>query len=79
MASYNTYERLPEIKTPTLVISGDADKLIPVANSRIIASRIPGAELAILKGAGHIFNLEAGEEADRMMLDFLRRHSTKKS
>ena len=79
VASYNTYERLPEIKTPTLVMSGDADKLIPVANSRIIASRIPGAELVILKGAGHMFNLEAGEEADHIMLDFLKRHSTKKS
>lgn len=79
VASYHTYERLPEIKTPTLVMSGDADKLIPVANSRIIASRIPGAELVILKGAGHMFNFEAGEEADRLILDFLKRHSTSKA
>jgi pimeloyl-ACP methyl ester carboxylesterase len=74
---HNTYERLPEIKVPTLVISGDADKLIAVENSRIIASRIQGAELVILKGMGHMFNLEAGEEADRIMLDFLRKHSDK--
>jgi pimeloyl-ACP methyl ester carboxylesterase len=75
--SHNTYERLPEIKVPTLVMSGDADKLIPVENSRIIASRIQRAELVILKDMGHMFNLEAGEEANRIILDFLRRHRTK--
>ena len=74
--THNTYERLPEIKAPTLVISGDADKLIPVENSKIIASRIPGAELAIFKNAGHMFNLESEDETNLMMLDFLRKHST---
>lgn len=77
--SHNTYERLLEIKAPTLVMSGDADKLVPVANSRIIASRIPGSELVIFKGTGHMFVLEAEEEANRIMLDFLRRHRTVRS
>jgi pimeloyl-ACP methyl ester carboxylesterase len=72
--SHNTYERLPRIKAPTLVIHGDADRALPVTNSRIIASRIPGAELVILKNAGHIL-IEAGDEPNRIMLDFLRRHS----
>ena len=73
--AHNTYERLPEIKAPTLVIHGDADKLINVENSRIIASRIPGAELVILKNMGHLFALEAEDESNRITLDFLRRHS----
>lgn len=77
--AHNTYNRLPEIKAPTLVITGDADKLINVENSRIIASRIPGAELAILQGAGHMFNFEAEEEANRIILDFLWRHHTAKA
>lgn len=71
---HDTYERLPEIKVPTLVISGDADRLIPVENSRILASRIPNAELAILKNMGHLFGVEAEDESNRIMLDFLRRH-----
>jgi 3-oxoadipate enol-lactonase len=73
--NHNTYDRLPEIKAPTLVISGDADKLIPVSNSRIIASRIPGAELVIIKNAGHMYMMEAAEESIRIELDFLKRHS----
>jgi len=75
---HNTYERLPEIKVPTLVMTGDADNLVPFENSKIIASRIPGAELAILKDVGHHFMFEAEDEFNRIMLDFLRRHRTKK-
>lgn len=77
--SHNTYEQLPEIKTPTLVITGDADKLVPMENSKIIASRIPGAELVILKGMGHIFGMEAAGEDARIILDFLKRHRLKES
>lgn len=72
---HNTYERLPEIKVPTLVIAGDADKLVPVENSRLIASRIPNAELVILKNMGHGFNIEAADEVNDAVLRFLNRHN----
>jgi pimeloyl-ACP methyl ester carboxylesterase len=71
---HDTYELLPEIKLPTLVIAGDNDRLIPVENSRILASRIPKAELVIIKGAGHEFFIEDAEEANKIVLDFLGRH-----
>lgn len=71
---HDTYERLPEIKVPTLVIAGHADRIVPVENSRLLASRIPNAELVILKGSGHSFYMEAGDNAHKTILDFLRRH-----
>jgi len=71
---HDTYELLPKIELPTLVISGDNDRLIPVENSRILASRIPGAELAIIKGVGHEFFIEDAEEVNKTILDFLGRH-----
>jgi pimeloyl-ACP methyl ester carboxylesterase len=40
-----TYDRLPQIGAPTLVIAGGDDELVPSANSPILAQRIPGAEL----------------------------------
>jgi len=76
---HNTYDRLPEIKAPTLVIHGDADRMSPVENGRILASRIPNAELVILKKMGHGFMIEAFDESNRLMLDFLRRHRAKKA
>jgi 3-oxoadipate enol-lactonase len=72
---HDTYERLAEIKAPTLVIAGDADKLVPIENSRILASRIAKAELVILKNMGHGFNIEAADETNKFILDFIRRHS----
>jgi 3-oxoadipate enol-lactonase len=71
---HDTYELLPRIKSPTLVIAGDNDRLIPVENSRILASKIPKAELVIIKGAGHEFFIEAAEEANKIVLGFLGRH-----
>ena len=71
---HDTYERLPDIKAPTLVIAGDTDKLVPIENSRILASRIPKAELVILKNMGHGFNIEAADETNKAVLDFLVRH-----
>ena len=71
---HDTYELLPKIKLPTLVIAGDNDRLIPFENSRILASRIPKAELVIIKGAGHEFFIEDAEETNKAVLDFLGRH-----
>jgi 3-oxoadipate enol-lactonase len=72
---HDTYERLPDIEVPTLVIAGEADKLVPVENSRIIASRIPHAELVILKNMGHGFNIEAADQVNRIVLSFLNGQS----
>ena len=71
---HNTYDRLPQIKIPTLVISGTADRLIPVENSNVLASAIEGAELVLLDGAGHGFFIETLDAANKAILDFLGRH-----
>lgn len=49
---------LPEITVPTTVIVGSADTLTPPAMSETMAAAIPGAELVVLDGAGHLSNLE---------------------
>jgi pimeloyl-ACP methyl ester carboxylesterase len=47
--------RLPSITTPTLVIHGSHDPLLPVRGSRAMAKMIPGAELLIVDRMGHHF------------------------
>jgi pimeloyl-ACP methyl ester carboxylesterase len=71
---HKAYDRLPQIRCPTLVISGSEDKIVPVDNSRILAERIPGAELVVLPKAGHGYLVECAEESNTIVLDFLRRH-----
>ncbi len=45
---------LPRITAPTLVVTGDADPIVPPAQARLIAEHVPGAKLAVLEsGVGH--------------------------
>lgn len=54
-AAHDTHERLGQIELPTLVIHGDADRLLGYPNGQQIAARIPGARLETLEGVGHMF------------------------
>ncbi|MEE9240374.1 MAG: alpha/beta hydrolase, partial [bacterium] len=67
MAGFDASRRLPSLSVPALVIAGESDVLVPTENSRLIAERIPGAELAIVEGAGHHFYSERPEESARII------------
>jgi pimeloyl-ACP methyl ester carboxylesterase len=69
--NHHATERLHEIRSPTLVITGDADRLIPPANSDILAKHIPGARLVKLPGGSHGFNFETPDVFNREVLEFL--------
>jgi 3-oxoadipate enol-lactonase len=60
---HDTVSRLGRIRAPTLVMHGDRDAMAPLANARLLAERIPDAELAIIGGAGHAYALERPEES----------------
>ncbi len=68
----DTYDRLPAIQAPTLVLYGADDILIPPVNSRTIAGQIPGAKVKEYDGAGHGFTAQCAEEFAADLLDFLR-------
>jgi pimeloyl-ACP methyl ester carboxylesterase len=69
--SFDTYDRLPTVDKPTLVIHGDADALIPVENARVIRERIPGSTMEIIRDAGHMFFWEYPEETAALLASFL--------
>lgn len=69
--SFDAYDRLPQIKCPTLVITGENDALVPSENSRILAERIPGAKLVMLEPAGHCFWLEQPEQSSEAISTFI--------
>lgn len=71
VAGFDTFDRLPQIKAPTLLITGTSDLLVPDANSDIIKGRIPGAQIHKLPGAGHVFFWEAPEESAAAVTKFL--------
>lgn len=62
---------LGSFSQPALVIGADQDQAAPVENSRIIAERLPEAQLCILPGGGHMVNLEQPAEFNEALLEFL--------
>ncbi len=73
IVAHDTYERLPQITVPTLVITGKEDGLVPPENSVTLAQRIPNADLAILSNASHLFNIELPEATTETVKGFIRR------
>jgi len=45
--------RLAEIDVPTLVLAGEQDQVVPLASTRLVADRIPGARLLTDPECGH--------------------------
>lgn len=72
--AWESYSRLSQITAPTLVIHGESDQLVPPDNGKLIATRIPGAELVMLPHASHIFSTDQTEAANKAVLNFLAEH-----
>jgi pimeloyl-ACP methyl ester carboxylesterase len=64
---------LTKITMPTLVLAGEHDQLIPLDDSKVLASGIPNAQLVTIPGAGHLAPLENGEATNAAILDFLKK------
>jgi 3-oxoadipate enol-lactonase len=62
---------LLRIGSPTLVIAGELDAGTPPAMSEAIAGRIPGARLAVMRGASHLSAVEMPGEFAALVGDFL--------
>jgi 3-oxoadipate enol-lactonase len=69
--AWEAYSRLSQIVAPTLVIHGESDRLVPPGNASLIAERIPGAKMAMIPGASHLFLTDQPEASNRAILDFL--------
>jgi len=66
-------EVLTSIKTPTLVLVGDADEITPPAVAQSMQKKMPNAELVIVQGAGHMSPLEQPAQVNRAIRNFLAR------
>ena len=66
-------ETFAAIRIPTLVLVGEADKVIPPAQSRSLAAAIPGAKLVAYPGVGHVPMEQIPERSAADVASFLRR------
>ena len=62
---------LPRIAVPTLLLYGDRDMRAPLNVAQDLHVKIPGPRLVVLKGAGHVCNVEAADSFNAELRTFL--------
>lgn len=66
---------LARVRASTLVLHGGQDVMVPLANAKLLADGIPGAELRVLSDAGHAVPLEHPEASAQLLLEWVQRHA----
>ena len=70
LVDHDTRQRLHEVGVPTLVMVGQEDTETPPSYARAIAERVPGAQLVVVPGAGHLLNLEAPDVVNARLREY---------
>ncbi|AEI63777.1 alpha/beta fold hydrolase [Corallococcus macrosporus] len=70
----NLMSRLHELRVPTLIIQGGRDVLVPPRAAHDVARHIPGARLALIRGASHLPYMSHPAAFNALAGDFLRQH-----
>lgn len=63
---------IQRITQPTLVLHGDADKIVPLESAQALVAALPNAELRILQGCGHVPTLTQPKRVADAIRAFLR-------
>jgi pimeloyl-ACP methyl ester carboxylesterase len=74
LLSYDFRDRLGEIGCPTLIIHGEDDMLVPVADAWEFRRLIPRSRLLILQDTGHVPMLERPQTFNDVVGEFLALH-----
>ncbi|MCK0128166.1 alpha/beta hydrolase [Erythrobacter sp. F6033] len=64
------------LKQKTLIMMGDDDAIVPLANGKFLSMLIPDSELVVMEGGGHLFLLSHKEQCTAAMREFLDRSAS---
>ncbi len=70
--SFDYTDSLAKITCPTLVMIGEEDWIFPVEYSKVLAQKIPQAQLKIFPNCGHTLATDANQQYLAEMREFLR-------
>lgn len=73
MHDHDIINHLEFIKTPTLVVGGDKDKIIPNYLQRILTRHLPNSKLYIVKDGSHVPQADFPELINKRILQFLKK------
>jgi 3-oxoadipate enol-lactonase len=72
LVTFDRTRNLGHIDVPTLLVAGEHDRGATPATMKEMAQAIARSSYHELKGIGHLQNLEAPDEFDALLLNFLR-------
>ena len=72
LANFDQESTLADIQVPTLLVAGEKDPMIAPAAMQAMAEAIPGTDIEILSGCGHLVNLEQSATFNRILDTFLQ-------
>lgn len=72
IVTFDRRENLANIDVPTLLVAGEHDRQAPPAEMKKMAEAIPRSSYHQMKGVGHLQNLEAPDDFDALLLNFLQ-------
>ncbi|WP_458315926.1 alpha/beta fold hydrolase [Mycolicibacterium brisbanense] len=65
-------DTLPDVHVPALIVSGEHDQTLPTRHSERLAEKLPNSRHIEIYGAAHLVALEAPDEANSLITDFVR-------
>lgn len=71
MIGWTSAPFLPFLNVPTLIMSGDRDKIVPLVNSRMMHKLLPNSRLHVVEGGGHLFIVSRLREILPLLREFL--------
>jgi poly(3-hydroxyoctanoate) depolymerase len=72
IAGWSSLPWLHRVRAPTLVMAADDDPIIPLANARLLAWRLPRAQLEVVPRGGHLFLITHADLVAPRIAAFLR-------
>jgi 3-oxoadipate enol-lactonase len=72
---FDLRNQVHRIVAPTLVVAGELDRTFSLRPKIALVRAIPGARLEVIEGSGHATPLDAPDEFNRILLEFLGDHA----
>ena len=74
MTTFDLRPRLGSIRAPSLIVSGECDRLFRPEFGEEISRGIAGSTYSAIPGAGHLSSLDSPHHFNRLLVDFLAAH-----
>jgi len=73
--NYDIRDSIQNITHPSLIMVGTKDLLVPLPESEFLHEKLPNSKLEIFTGLGHGFTIEAADDVNELMWDFIKQYS----